>query len=131
MKQLEVGMVAEVGKERDIVYQNGPHVTTPEWMMLPCYKGGTFGMFSTSLGLRVYDFLAGVKASERRSMLNAIETLKKEPLLKSEGLLGSGRICGICGEADGGGRKTGIAKRAGRGMVLEIWIKRGSLVRIG
>lgn len=90
LKQLEFGMVAEVGKERAIVYENGPHVTTPEWMMLPCYKGGTFGMISTSLGLRVYDFLAGVKVSERRSMLKANETLMKEPLLKSEGLLGSG-----------------------------------------
>src|SRR5699024_8101014 len=42
LKQLEVGLVAEVGKERAIVYENGPHITTPEWMMLPFYKGGTF-----------------------------------------------------------------------------------------
>ena len=26
LKQLEVGLVAEVGKERAIVYENGPHV---------------------------------------------------------------------------------------------------------
>lgn len=32
LKQFEVKMVAEVGKERAIVYENGPHVTTPEWM---------------------------------------------------------------------------------------------------
>ncbi len=61
LKQFEVGLVAEVGKERDIVYENGPHVTTPERMMLPFYKGGTFGPLSTNLGLRVYDFLAGEK----------------------------------------------------------------------
>ncbi|MGB6407385.1 MAG: FAD-dependent oxidoreductase, partial [Planococcus donghaensis] len=41
LKQFEVKMVAEVGKEREIVYENGPHVTTPEWMLLPFYKGGT------------------------------------------------------------------------------------------
>lgn len=35
LKQLEIGVVAEVGKERAIVYENGPHVTTPEWMLLP------------------------------------------------------------------------------------------------
>ena len=35
LKQLEVGVVAEVGKERAIVYENGPHVTTPEWMVAP------------------------------------------------------------------------------------------------
>ncbi|WP_261129825.1 glycerol-3-phosphate dehydrogenase/oxidase [Bacillus sp. Marseille-Q3570] len=90
LKQFEIKMVAEVGKERAIVYENGPHVTTPEWMLLPIYKGGTFGKFSTSLGLRVYDFLAGVKRSERRKMLSAAETLEKEPTLKKEGLKGGG-----------------------------------------
>src|SRR5699024_12882198 len=30
LKQFEVCLVAEVGKERAIVYENGPHVTTPE-----------------------------------------------------------------------------------------------------
>ncbi|MCS0672024.1 glycerol-3-phosphate dehydrogenase/oxidase [Cytobacillus firmus] len=90
LKQFEVKMVAEVGKERAIVYENGPHVTTPEWMLLPMHKGGTFGKFSTSIGLRVYDFLAGVRKSERRSMLNAQETLSKEPLVKKDGLKGGG-----------------------------------------
>jgi glycerol-3-phosphate dehydrogenase len=90
LKQLEVGVVAEVGKERAIVYENGPHVTTPEWMLLPLYAGGTFGKFSTAIGLRVYDYLAGVKKAERRKMLNVKETLDKEPLLKRAGLKGSG-----------------------------------------
>lgn len=90
LKQMEVKMVAEVGKERAIVYENGPHVTTPEWMLLPFHKGGTFGAFSTSIGLRVYDFLAGVKRSERRKMFNREETMKKEPLVKQEGLKGGG-----------------------------------------
>ncbi|WP_408009798.1 FAD-dependent oxidoreductase [Pseudalkalibacillus sp. A8] len=90
LKQFEIKMVAEVGKERAIVYENGPHVTTPEWMLLPIYKGGTFGRFSTSIGLWVYDFLAGVKRSERRKMLSGDETLEKEPTLKKEGLKGGG-----------------------------------------
>ncbi|MEO2077047.1 MAG: glycerol-3-phosphate dehydrogenase/oxidase [Bacillus sp. (in: firmicutes)] len=90
LKQFEVKMVAEVGKERAIVYENGPHVTTPEWMLLPIHKGGTFGRISTSLGLRVYDFLAGVKKAERRSMLSIEQTVEKEPLIKQEGLRGGG-----------------------------------------
>ncbi|MFO1442457.1 FAD-dependent oxidoreductase [Bacillus sp. Bva_UNVM-123] len=90
LKQFEVKMVSEVGKERAIVYENGPHVTTPEWMLLPLHAGGTFGKFSTSIGLRVYDFLAGVKKTERRKMLTAEETLQKEPLLKKAGLKGGG-----------------------------------------
>jgi glycerol-3-phosphate dehydrogenase len=90
LKQLDVKVVAEVGKERAIVYENGPHVTTPEWMLLPFYKGGTFGKLSTSLGLRVYDFLAGVKRSERRRMFGPGETLSHEPLLKKNELQGGG-----------------------------------------
>ncbi|UNK21344.1 glycerol-3-phosphate dehydrogenase/oxidase [Paenibacillus sp. N3/727] len=90
LKQFEVGMVAEVGKERAVVYENGPHVTTPEWMLLPIHQGGTFGKFSTSIGLKVYDFLAGVKRGERRTMLSPTETLNREPLLKQDGLKGGG-----------------------------------------
>ena len=90
LKQFEVGLVAEVGKERAIVYENGPHVTTPEWMMLPFYKGGTFGPLTTNIGLRVYDFLAGVKKSERRTMLKPSQAVNKEPLLQQEGLKGAG-----------------------------------------
>lgn len=90
LKQFEIGIVAEVGKERAIVYENGPHVTTPEWMLLPFYKGGTFGPLSTNVGLRVYDFLAGVKKAERRKMLSVEEALAKEPLLKKDGLKGAG-----------------------------------------
>lgn len=90
LKQLQVGVVAEVGKERAIVYENGPHVTTPEWMLLPFHEGGTFGKYSTSLGLRVYDFLAGVKKEERRTMLSKQETIDKAPLVKREGLKGGG-----------------------------------------
>lgn len=89
LKQFEVGLVAEVGKERAIVYENGPHVTNPEWMLLPVIKGGTFGMLSSSLGIWLYDHLAGVKKSERRQMLNREETLQKEPLLRKEGLKGA------------------------------------------
>jgi len=90
LKQLDVGVVKEVGKERAIVYENGPHVTTPEWMLLPLYKGGTFGRLSTSIGLRVYDYLAGVKREERRKMLTKQETLSLEPFLKEDGLKGGG-----------------------------------------
>ncbi|MGE7624017.1 glycerol-3-phosphate dehydrogenase/oxidase [Viridibacillus sp. NPDC096237] len=90
LKQFEIKEVAELGKERAIVYENGPHVTTPEWMLLPFHKGGTFGKVSTSFGLRVYDFLAGVKKAERRRMLSKEETISKAPLVKKEGLLGGG-----------------------------------------
>lgn len=90
LKQFEIKEVADLGKERAIVYENGPHVTTPEWMLLPFHTGGTFGRFSTSIGLKVYDYLARVKKSERRKMLSVGETLERVPLIKKTGLKGSG-----------------------------------------
>jgi glycerol-3-phosphate dehydrogenase len=90
LKQLEFGLVAEVGKERAIVYENAPHVTTPEWMLLPIIEGGTYGKLATSVGLIVYDLLAGVKRGERRIMLSREQTLTREPLLRTDRLKGGG-----------------------------------------
>lgn len=90
LKQMELKIVAETGRERKIVYDNAPHVTEPERMLLPFYKGGTFGPVTTSAGLKVYDILAGVEKDERRTMLSPKETLKLEPLLKRDGLRGGG-----------------------------------------
>lgn len=90
LKQLEFGIVAETGRERAIVYENAPHVTKPEWMLLPIIKGGTYGKLASSIGIRIYDLLAGVKRSERRQMLNRDQTIQKEPLLRTDELKGSG-----------------------------------------
>lgn len=90
LKQLQVGVVMHSGRERAVVYENGPHVTTPEWMLLPMHKGGTFGPLSTSIGLKVYDLLAGVKKDEQKSMLNREQTLQKVPLLRQTDLVGAG-----------------------------------------
>ncbi|MDS3877693.1 glycerol-3-phosphate dehydrogenase/oxidase [Staphylococcus hominis] len=90
LKQAQIKVVAEIGKERAIVYENGPHVTTPEWMLLPMHKGGTFGKFTTNIGLTMYDRLAGVKRHERKKMLSKQATLNKEPLVKKDGLKGGG-----------------------------------------
>lgn len=90
LKQFEINIVAEVGKERAIVYENAPHVTTPVWMLLPLIKGGSFNKLSIKLGLTAYDFLAKVKRSERHHVLNKKQTLDKEPLLRKDILKGGG-----------------------------------------
>lgn len=90
LKQLELGIVRETGLERAILYKNAPHLVYPEKMLLPIIEGGSLGRYSTSLGLYVYDFLAGVERKERRVMLNKAKTLAQEPLLKDDILIGSG-----------------------------------------
>lgn len=82
LKQFDFKLVKEVAKERAIVYQNSLHITKPEWMLLPIYQGGTFGKFSTAIGLTIYDYLARVKTEERRRILSRDEVLQIEPLLK-------------------------------------------------
>ncbi len=90
LKQLEFGIVREVGQERAILYKNAPHIVIPERMLLPIVEGGTLGKYATSLGLYVYDRLAGVEKDERRNMLNKEETIQKEPLLNTSILKGGG-----------------------------------------
>ncbi len=90
LKQMQIGVVRATGVERAIVYENGPHVTTPEWMLLPFHTGGTYGATMTSIGLKVYDALARVRKGERRQMLSVADVKQKEPLVKTDGLLGGG-----------------------------------------
>lgn len=90
LKQFEIGLVRESGSERAIVHKLAPHLVIPEKMMLPLVEGGTYGKMMTSIGLKVYDFLADVKGDDRRRMLDKEETLEKEPLLDENVVLGSG-----------------------------------------
>lgn len=88
LKQYEFKLVAEVGKERKIVHANAPHLTKPEPMLLPIVKGGSMSKAMAQLGMWVYEWLAGVKKEERHQVLNAEQTLAKEPSLQKNNLLG-------------------------------------------
>lgn len=88
LKQLEFKLVAEVGKERAIVYKNAPHLTKPEHLLLPIIKGGSLNTFTGRLGMTIYEFLAGVKSKEKHRILSRAETIAAEPLLGKEKLKG-------------------------------------------
>lgn len=90
LKQLEFGLVKEVGSERAIVHKLAPHLTIAEKMLLPLNEGRGMGSLLTSFGLKLYDFLAGVKPEDQRRMLTRKQTLKAEPLLKPDDIKGSG-----------------------------------------
>jgi glycerol-3-phosphate dehydrogenase len=90
LKQGEVKLVREVGRERAILYKNAPHLVIPAPMLLPIYQGGTYGYLASSVGLYLYDLLAGVERTERRKMLSRDETIRQEPLLKRDRLKGGG-----------------------------------------
>lgn len=90
LKQLEFGLVKEVGSERAIVHKLAPHLTVAEKMLLPLNEGRGMGSLLTSFGLKLYDWLAGVKPEDQRRMLTRKQTLKAEPLLKPDDIKGSG-----------------------------------------
>jgi glycerol-3-phosphate dehydrogenase len=88
LKQLEFGLVKEVGSERAIVHRLAPHLVIPEKMLLPLSEKKGLGYWLTSIGLMVYDYLAGVKSSDQRRMLTKNQTLRYEPLLKKDDIKG-------------------------------------------
>lgn len=88
LKQLEFGLVKEVGSERAVVHRLAPHLVVPEKMLLPLSEGKSLGYMLTSVGLMIYDWLAGVRKDDRRKMLTRLQTLRREPLLRKQGIKG-------------------------------------------
>lgn len=88
LKQLEFGLVKEVGSERAIVHKLAPHLVIPEKMLLPLSEKQGLGYWLTSIGLKIYDWLAGVRPEDQRKMLTKQQTLKYEPLLKKDDVKG-------------------------------------------
>jgi glycerol-3-phosphate dehydrogenase len=88
LKQLEFGLVKEVGSERAIVHKLARHLVIPEKMLLPLSEKKGLGYWLTSIGLMVYDYLAGVKPKDQRRMLTRKRTLRYEPLLKADDIKG-------------------------------------------
>jgi glycerol-3-phosphate dehydrogenase len=88
LKQLEFGLVKEVGSERAVVHNIAPHLVVPEKMLLPLHEKKGLGYWLTSVGLKIYDWLAGVKPEDQRKMLTRSQTLKAEPLLKKDDVKG-------------------------------------------
>jgi len=90
LKQFEIKLVKESGRERAIVHKLAPHLVVPEKMLLPLTEDGTYGKVMTSIGLKVYDLLASVEGDDRRQMLSKSETITKEPLLDQDTIVGGG-----------------------------------------
>jgi glycerol-3-phosphate dehydrogenase len=88
LKQLEFGLVKEVGSERAVVHKLAPHLVVPEKMLLPLSEKRGLGYWLTSIGLMIYDWLAGVRPKDKRKMLTKQQTLRHEPLLRSDDING-------------------------------------------
>lgn len=90
LKPGEISFVREYGSERDLLYKSTHHLVKPIPVLLPIYKTGTYGYWTSSIALLLYSWLAGGKHSERRKMYNRNDTTILEPLLRQEGSTGGG-----------------------------------------
>ena len=69
LKQLELNLVMETGRERAIAHKNAPHLVHPEKLLLPMIKGGSLGKFTTSLALCIMMFLQVLKEMIKNACL--------------------------------------------------------------
>lgn len=89
LKQFEIGLVRESGKERGIVHKLAPHLVHPEKMLLPIVRNGSFSKITASLAVTVYDYLAGVSKNDRKESFTKEEASLIEEMLNKEYLKGA------------------------------------------
>jgi glycerol-3-phosphate dehydrogenase len=86
LAQGDVFLVTEALHERGLILKNAPHITSSQEFVIPIYKLWDAILFT--VGLKFYDILAGRLSLGRSRFMNREKTMKRLPLLKSEGLIG-------------------------------------------
>ena len=84
LAQGDIGLVREALYERGLLLKNAPHLAHDESFVIPNYEwwGGPF----YTIGLTVYDLLAGKLSLGRSKLISKKETLRRIPGIKSQGL---------------------------------------------
>ncbi len=90
LKQGQIKLVKETGKERKIVYKNARHLVYPRSMLIPVFRKRGYRKFWLRLALTVYDYFAGVSRDEKKRMLSKNDVLERMPVAdKSHVLAGA------------------------------------------
>ena len=91
LKYLQIRLVKESLREREVLLKIAPHLVHPFPYILPVYEGGPASRLQLKVGLVAYDLLAGSRRVEHHTMLSADELLRMEPALRPDGLRGGVR----------------------------------------
>jgi glycerol-3-phosphate dehydrogenase len=91
LKQLQIRLVRESLREREVLLKTAPHLVHPFPYILPVYEGDPNTRLQLKVGLVAYDLLAGSRRVEHHTMLSADEVLRMEPALRRDGLRGGFR----------------------------------------
>ncbi|HLW21319.1 MAG TPA: glycerol-3-phosphate dehydrogenase/oxidase [Cyclobacteriaceae bacterium] len=86
LAQGDVLLVLEALKERGRLLQNAPHLTYDQPFIIPIYS--VFDRLKYTLGLKVYDWMAGKLRIGKSKFLSKEETLDRLPMVRKSGLLG-------------------------------------------
>ncbi|EIM78826.1 glycerol-3-phosphate dehydrogenase [Nitritalea halalkaliphila LW7] len=86
LAQGDVGLVLEALRERGRLLQNAPHLTYNQPFIIPIYTW--FDRLQYSIGLKLYDWMAGKLRLGKSRFISREETLRRLPQVKSAGLQG-------------------------------------------
>ncbi|HLT08935.1 MAG TPA: glycerol-3-phosphate dehydrogenase/oxidase [Cyclobacteriaceae bacterium] len=86
LAQGDVMLVLEALKERGRLLQNAPHVTFDQPFIIPIYS--FFDRLKYTVGLKIYDWMAGKLRIGKSLFLSKEETLQRLPKVREKGLLG-------------------------------------------
>lgn len=84
LAQGNISLVREALKERGLLMQNAPHLTKNESFIIPCYSWFR-GLFYT-IGLTMYDWLAGKLSIGRSKLIFKSEVNKRLPTISRSSL---------------------------------------------
>jgi len=91
LRHLQIHLVRESLREREVLLKIAPHLVHPFPYILPVYEGGPNTRLQLKVGLVAYDLLAGSRRVEHHTMLSPDEVLRMEPALRRDRLRGGFR----------------------------------------
>jgi glycerol-3-phosphate dehydrogenase len=87
LKQLEIRLVKESLREREVLLNLAPHLVHPMPYFIPSYKG-RLEKIELQIGMIGYDLLASSKSLEPHQKFSTEEVIRQEPMLKRSDLRG-------------------------------------------
>lgn len=86
MAQGNIGLVREASVERGLLHRNAPHLVRNLGFIIPIYS--FFDRIKYTIGLKLYDWIAGRLSLGASVFISKKKTLEKLPNIKSDGLVG-------------------------------------------
>src|SRR5688572_19123649 len=87
LAQGDIRLVREASIERGLLYRNAPHLVKNQAFIIPVYS--IFDKIKYSIGLKLYDLVAGRLSMGRSQFISRKEAIIKLPGIRHEGLKGA------------------------------------------